>query len=125
MTSLAKLAALLVGLFSLALGLLAWVSPAQIGVILGLEPVGNLGVHSLRGDAGAVFLASALGCGLALFKGKVIGLKLPIILYGLVLTGRLVSLVATGGGQDVMLPILIEVIVIGLAVFAYKTLKSA
>lgn len=125
MTNLAKLAAFLVGLFSLAMGLLAWVSPAQIGAILGLEPVGNLGVHSLRGDAGAVFLASALGCGLALFKGKVIGLKLPIILYGLVLIGRLISLVATGGGQDVVMPIMIEVVLIALSVFAYKTLKNA
>ena len=125
MINLAKLAAALVGLFSIAMGLLAWIDPVQIGGILGLEATGKLGLHSLRGDAGAVFLASGLGCALALFRGKVFGLKLPIILYSLVLIGRLISLVLTGGGQEVLMPMVIEVVLIVLSVFAYKTLKNA
>lgn len=125
MNSLAKLAATLVGLFSIAMGLLAWADPAKVGEILGVVGPDALGQHTLRGDMGAVFLASALGCGLALFKGKTIGLKLPIILYGLVLIGRLISLVLTGNGVGVMQPILIEVVLVGLSVFAYRTLKSA
>ena len=124
MIHLAKLAALLVGLFSLAMGLLAWVDPAQIGGIIGLQAVGDLGIHSLRGDIGAVFLSGAIGCGLALFKGKLNGLKIPIIVYGLVLLGRLISLPGTGVSQEVMMPIVIEVVLIALAVFAYKTLKK-
>ena len=125
MNTLAKIAAALVGLFSLAMGLLAWVDPVKVGEIVGLVGPSELGQHTLRGDLGAVFLASALGCGLALFRGKVAGLKLPIIIYGLVLIGRLISLVVTGNGVGVMQPILIEVVLIGLSVFAYKTLKSS
>lgn len=125
MTGLAKLCAALVGLFSLAMGLMAWAQPAQIGDILGLSGNGALGMHSLRGDIGAVFLASAFGCALALFKGKAVGLKLPIILYGLVLIGRLLSLVLTGSGEGVMQPILIEIVLVGLSVFAYRTLKTS
>lgn len=53
------------------------------------------------------------------------GLKIPIILYGLVLTGRLISLVVTGNGVGVMGPIIIEVVLITLSVFAYRTLKTA
>lgn len=124
MTGLAKLLVALVGLFSLAMGLMAWFQPAQISEIVGLNPNGTLGIHSLRGDIGAVFLASAVGCMLALFKGKVAGLKLPIIIYGLVLIGRLLSLILTGSGEGVMLPIIIEVILVGASVFAYKTLKT-
>lgn len=125
MTNLAKLAAALVGLFSVAMGLMAWINPAEIGTILGLSGDGVLGTHSLRGDVGAVFLASGLGCALALFKGKVAGLKLPIILYGLVLTGRLISLVLDGAGPGVMQPILIEIVLVTFSVFAYRTLKTA
>lgn len=124
MDNLAKLAAALVGLFSLAMGLMAWGAPSTVGGILGLSGVSELGQHSLRGDIGAVFLASAFGCALALFQGKVAGLKLPIILYGLVLIGRLISLVVTGNGAGVMQPILIEVILVSLSVFAYKSLKA-
>lgn len=124
MKNIAKIAAALVGLFSLAMGLLAWVDPRKVGEIVGLVGPDELGQHTLRGDLGAVFLASALGCGFALFKGKIIGLKLPIIIYGLVLIGRLISLVVTGNGVGVMQPILIEVVLIGLSVFAYKALKS-
>lgn len=125
MINIAKLITALVGLFSLAMGLLAWVSPAEIGKIIGLSGESVLGVHSLRGDVGAVFLASAVGCMLALFKGKVAGLKLPIIIYGLVLLGRLLSLVLTGSGPGVMQPIIIEVALVGASIFAYKTLKNA
>jgi len=125
MNILAKIAAALVGLFSLAMGLLAWVDPVKVGEIVGLVGSAELGQHTLRGDVGAIFLASALGCGLALFRGNVAGLKLPIIIYGLVLLGRLISLVLTGNGPGVMQPIIIEVVLIGLSVFAYKTLKSA
>jgi len=124
MTALAKLLVALVGLFSLAMGLMAWVQPAQISEIVGLNPNGTLGMHSLRGDVGAVFLASAIGCMLALFKGKVAGLKLPIIIYSFVLIGRLISLVINGSGEGVMTPIIVEVVLIGASVFAYKTLKS-
>ena len=125
MLKLAKLAAILVGLFSIAMGLLAWIDPSKIGEIIGLEGPSVLGQHSLRGDIGAVFLASALGCGLALFQGKTQALKIPIILYGLVLLGRIISLFATGSGAGVMQPILIEVALVGLSVFAYTTLKKA
>ncbi|NNC38905.1 MAG: DUF4345 family protein [Hyphomonadaceae bacterium] len=125
MNNLAKLAAALVGLFSIVMGLMAWVDPAKVGGIIGLEGVGVLGEHSLRGDVGAVFLASALGCGLALFKGKTVALKIPIIIYGLVLIGRLISLVAVGAGEGVMQPILIEVALVALSIFAYRTLSKA
>ena len=125
MKNVAKLSAALVGLFSLAMGLLAWFDPVKVGEIVGLVGPAELGQHTLRGDVGAIFLASALGCGLALFRGKIVGLKLPIIIYGLVLIGRLISLVLTGNGPGVMQPIIIEVVLIGLSVFAYRTLKSA
>ena len=125
MINLAKLVTALVGLFSLAMGLLAWGDPAKITEIVGLESSSVLGTHSLRGDVGAVFLASALGCALALFKGKVAGLKLPIIIYGLVLLGRLLSLVLTGSGLGVMQPIIVEVVLVAASIFAYKTLKKA
>lgn len=123
MKNLAKLAAGLVGLFSLAMGLMAWIDPSKVGDIIGLTGVAELGQHTLRGDIGAVFLASALGCGLALFKGKVAGLKLPIIIYGFVLIGRLISFVLTGNGAGVMMPIVTEVVLIALSIFAYRILS--
>ena len=125
MQTLGNIAAGLVGLFSIAMGLMAWFSPAEIGDILGIGSNSVLGDHTIRGDVGAIFLASAVGCFLALFKGKPVGMKLPIIIYGLVLTGRLLSLVLSGGGEGVMQPILIEIVLIGLSVFAYRSMKNA
>ena len=77
------LAAILVGLFSVSMGLLAWVDPGKVGEVMGLVAPAELGVHSLRGDIGAVFLASALGCALALFKAKPWGLKFRLFFTGL------------------------------------------
>ena len=125
MTLLAKLAAALVGLFSLAMGVMAWVDPVGLGEIVGVVGPSELGQHTIRGDFGALFLTCAIGCGIALFKGNPKGMLLPILLYGLVLAGRLASLVLVGNGPGVMTPILTEVILIALAFFAYRGLKSA
>ena len=124
MNTLAKIAAALVGLFSLVMGLIAWFDPVKVGELIGLEGVGLLGQHTLRGDIGAVFLASALGCFAALITGRTKALAIPILIYGLVLTGRTFSLVASGADATVVQPMIIEVVLIGLSVFAYKTLKS-
>ena len=73
------------------------------------------------------FFAAILGTIVAFIvdPGKAAGLKLPIIIYGLVLLGRLLSLVLTGSGPGVMQPIIIEIVLVGASVFAYKTLKNA
>ncbi|MGB0907102.1 MAG: DUF4345 family protein [Maricaulaceae bacterium] len=125
MNAAAKLAAALVGLFSTTMGLMAWIDPAKAGALIGLEGPSLLGQHTLRGDVGAVFLASAIGCGLALFKGKAMGMKLPIIIYGLVLAGRLISLAVSGYDATVLQPIIIEVVLIALSLFAYRTMKAS
>ncbi len=119
-----KIMAGAVGLFSLALGLMAWFSPAHMQEIMGVSPNSVLGEHSMRGDFGAIFLASAVGCGLALFKGKLAGLKIPIIIYSLVLIGRLLSLALSGAGEGVFQPMIIEVVMISLCYVAYRKLSA-
>jgi|GEM_PF-1009265 len=124
MNNLAKLAAALVGLFSIALGLMAYFMPDKIAPIMGLTADNALGWHSMRGDIGAVFLTSALGCALALFKGKAKALYIPVAVYGFVLIGRLIGLASTGVQDGVMQPILIEIVLIGLSLFAARTLSK-
>lgn len=118
----ARIAVVLAGLFSLAMGLMAFASPTELGETLGIGALSPLGLNSLRADLGAFFLASALAALLALFAGRPNWLWGAATLYGLAAIGRIIGVVADGAPEGVVQPIVIELVAVALFAFGAKTL---
>ncbi|MFA7639677.1 MAG: hypothetical protein WCY02_10255, partial [Parvibaculum sp.] len=56
----ARIAAFLVGLCSLVAGAATLISPVEMGELLGIGALSDIGRNALRADIGAFFLASAI-----------------------------------------------------------------
>ncbi len=124
----ARIGVVLAGLFSLIMGVMAIVSPTQLGVALGLEfstPLPLLGLNSLRADMGSFFLASAIACVLALFARRPHWLWGAAALYALAVTGRFIGVVVDGPPAGIIAPIVIELVLVVLLVFGAKKLSRA
>ena len=116
-----RIAVALVGLFSLAMGLMAFAQPVQLGEMLGLGALPPLGGNSLRADLGAFFLASALAALLALFAGRAQWMWGAAALFGLAVIGRILGVAVDGAPEGVVQPIYIELVLVALYVFGAKT----
>lgn len=122
MVWIARIAVALAGLFSLAMGLMAFASPAELGEMLGLGALSPLGLNSLRADLGAFFLASAIASLLALFAGRPNWLWGAAALYGLAVIGRGLGVILEGAPEGVVQPIVIELVAVAFFIFGAKTL---
>ena len=122
---LGRIGVALVGLFSLAMGAMAFVSPVQLGEMLGLGALSPLGANSLRADLGALFLAGGLASLLALFAGRAQWMWGVAVLYGLAVVGRVLGLVLDGPAEGVVQSIVVELVLVGLSVLGAKTLARS
>ena len=122
---LGRIGVALVGLFSLAMGLMAFAQPTQLGEALGLGALSPLGLNSLRADLGAFFLASALAAVLALFAGRPQWMWGAAVLYGVAVIGRFLGVIVEGAPEGIVQPIVIELVLVGLSVLGVKTLSRS
>jgi len=118
----ARISVALVGLFSLAMGLMALASPAQLGETLGLGALTPLGLNSLRADLGAFFLASAIASVLAFFFGRANWMWGVAVLYGLAVAGRIVGVLVEGAPEGIIQPVAVELVLVALSVVGARTL---
>ncbi|MGX1198842.1 DUF4345 family protein [Parvibaculum sp. MBR-TMA-1.3b-4.2] len=122
MVWIARIAVALVGLFSLAMGLMALASPVQLGTTLGIGALTPLGLNALRADLGAFFLASAIASALALIAGRASWMWGVACLYGLAVAGRFLGILVDGAPEGIAQPVTVELVLVVLSVFGAKTL---
>lgn len=115
----------LAGLFSLAMGGMAWASPTQLGAMLGLGALSPLGLNALRADLGSFFLASAIACALALFAKRPNWLWGAALLYGLAVTARLIGVIVDGPPEGIASAMIVELVLVALLVIGAKKLSQA
>lgn len=120
----ARIAAALVGLFSLVVGAMTILSPVEMGEGLGLGALSPIGLNALRADIGAFFLASAIAAGAALFGGRPHWLLGAAVLYGLAFLGRILGLVLDGAPEGIAQPLVVEFTMVVLSVFAARALAK-
>jgi hypothetical protein len=118
----ARIGVVLAGLFSLTMGVMAIISPGQLGNALGIGALSPIGLNSLRADLGSFFLASVIACVLALFANRPQWLWGAAALYGLAVIGRFIGIVVDGPPTGIVTPIVIELVMVGLLVFGAKKL---
>ncbi|GAO38045.1 hypothetical protein SCH01S_03_00190 [Sphingomonas changbaiensis NBRC 104936] len=123
MTGLARVAAVLVGLFGLALGIWFFIKTPEAAAAFFVEPLGAAGQATLRADMSSFFLIGAAWAFYAAAKGRGAALLVPAALYAVAITGRAVNLAVNGYFAGAALPMIVEAMLILLCVFGYKALR--
>ncbi len=118
----ARIAAVLVGLFSLAMGVMVILSPVEAGESLGIGALSPIGLNALRADIGAFFLASAVASGAALIGSRPHWLMGAAVLYGLAFLGRVFGVAVDGAPEGIATPLVVEFTMVVLSVFAARRL---
>lgn len=120
----ARIAVILVGLFSLLLALTAVAAPDFMAEIMGFPDPTPLGMSTIRGDLTAFFGLSALASGGAILAGKIDWLWAAVLLYGVTALGRTISWIVDGGGPGIGQSIIVEVVVAVVLVLSARVLKA-
>jgi hypothetical protein len=97
-----------VGALSVLLAVRCWMAPEAFAAQLGLAPMGAVGLASIRADLGAFFGVVGVLALVAAIRGRGELLLAPVLLIGMALLGRLVSIALTGFSPDMLSPIGIE-----------------
>jgi ribonuclease Z len=82
-----------IGILFLVLGLGFLILPEIVAITFFAEPARAVGINSLRGDFGALFLGMSFFCLLGVFSAHRWSLLVPIVFLTLVILGRLTSFV--------------------------------
>ena len=88
----------------------------------GLQPVGPLGLASLRADLFGLFATVGVLSLLGAVRNRGDLLLAPLILIGLALSGRTISLLMTGPAPDLIPPMVVEAVLIGILALGHRVL---
>ena len=116
------------GLFALlflSMGVGFMFDPAGSGVGVGLSPVAELGLNTLRGDMGGLFLASTALIGLGIFLKRGDWLLAVAVLMLFIALGRLIGFAVDGNPSQPTLMAFGFEIVIAAALFATSRTLTA
>jgi hypothetical protein len=120
MNDLLRLAVIAVGALNLALGLAFLVRPEWMAAQFYLTPIGSQGLATIRADFPAFFLTAAAGALWGAWRRLPDLLLVPVLLLGIALVGRTVSLVADGVGPTALPPMIAEAVMIAVLLAARK-----
>ncbi len=116
MTMVLRIVVGVVGLLGLLVAARMWMAPVELAAQLGVAPAGPLGVATIRADMGGFFGGAGVFALIAAFKGRGGLLIAPLVLVGIALSGRILTVVLNGFTQDMGPPMAIEAVL--LVVFA-------
>ncbi len=116
MTMVLRIVVGVVGLLGLLIAARMWMAPVELAAQLGVAPAGPLGVATIRADMGGFFGGAGVFALIAAFKGRGGLLIAPLVLVGIALSGRILTVVLNGFTQDMGPPMAIEAVL--LVVFA-------
>jgi hypothetical protein len=110
----------LVGLFNAALGLGFLLAPMRLAAAFALSPVGTQGLATVRADFTAFFLTGAAFALIGAWRADPKPLIVPLVLLGIALSGRTVSLALDGTPSSAFPPMLAEAAMIAILLYARR-----
>ena len=111
-----------VGALALVLALGIWIDPARTTANLGLMGRGALGLASLRADVGGFFAVAGLLSLAGAVRDDARLLTAPVLLAGLAILGRLITVAQAGLTPDQVMPIVVEAVLVVLLVAGRRNL---
>ncbi len=115
----------LVGLFNIAVGLGFLVYPAKLGAAFFLTPVGSQGLATLRADFPGFFIGASIFALIGAWRAQATPLFVPIVMLGLAIFGRFVSLAIDGVGPEAIPPMIVEAIMLTLLLTGVRVFGRA
>ena len=114
----------LVGLLALLLASRFWMAPDKIGATMGLLVDGAAGLGTLRADMAGFFGAAGVMLLLAVVRNDARWLRPVLLLLSIALTGRVLNLLLTHGGQILIPPMIIEAVLIAITLLGLRVMKA-
>ncbi len=111
-----------VGLVGLLLAAMFLLRTEPAAAKFGLQALGPLGLASLRADMVGLFGAVGVLSLTAAVRNRGDLLLAPLILIGLALSGRTISLLMTGPAPDLFPPMVVEAVLIAVLGLGYRVL---
>jgi hypothetical protein len=104
----------LAGLLFVVMALAFWADPATPAARLGIEAANALGTSSLRADMAAFFGVAGGLTLLAAVRSNARLLTAPLLMIAIALTGRIITVIVEGYTPEMMQPMVIEAVLLGL-----------
>lgn len=124
MRNMARAVVALVGLFNLALGLGFLFDPAQVGLRFFVTSLGTQGMATMRADFTAFFMTGAIFASVGAWRAWRTPLLVPLLLLGIAICGRVVSLFADGMPPKAFPPMIVEAVMILLLALAWRSFDA-
>ncbi len=114
-----------VGLVGLLLAAMFLLRTEPAAAKFGLQALGPLGLASLRADMVGLFGAVGILALMGAVHNRGDLLLAPLILIGLALSGRTISLLMTGFSPDLIPPMVVEVVLLAILALGHRVLGRA
>ena len=125
MTQLMRILVFGVAVFNLALGLILLPAPTRIAPAFNVLPAGVQGIATLRADFSAFFLCGAAFALVGAWRQASAPLRVPLLLLGIALSGRLIGVVVDGVVATTLPPMVAEFAMIVILALAYRRFDTA
>lgn len=99
-----------------------WLDPATFAAQLGIAPMGDLGLSTIRGDIGSLFAGTGLFMIAAALTAERRWLFAPLAYTTLAFAGRIYAMLVIGMKPEFVQPMTIEAVTIAILVVAYLLL---
>lgn len=123
MTSALRVLIMLVAIFNLLIGLAFLFRPTEAAAAFALSPIGAQGLATVRADFPAFFLTGGLFALLGAWRGTAQPLIVPMMLLGIALAGRIVSLFLDGMVDTSVPPMIAEALMLALLGLGWRNFK--
>lgn len=110
-----------VGLFNIAIGLGFLLAPAKLAAAFFLAPLGAQGLATLRADFPGFFIGAAAFALIGAWRAAAAPLRVPMLMLGLALFGRAVSILHDGMAPTALPPMVVEAVMLTLLGFAHRS----
>ncbi len=119
MENIALILVALVTLMLTGLGLVSMFAPKKMLANFAVEPQGSKGLNTIRSVMGGLFLGCVVMLVNGLLTGQTLGYLAVAIILSAVAAGRVVGLLADGFNKEVIPPLVVELVIIGLLLQGY------
>lgn len=109
-----------VAAFNLVLGLTFLLAPVRIAPAFNVLPIGVRGIAAIRADFSAFFLCGAVFALVGAWRQDAAPLRVPLLLLGIALLGRMVSVAVDGMTPTTLAPMGAEFTMIAILTLAYR-----
>lgn len=120
MTGVMRILAFGVAAFNFALGVTFLFAPGQIAPAFNVLPTGVQGIATLRADFSAFFLCGAGFALVGAWRRACAPLRVPLLLLGIALFGRIIGVVIDGMVAGTLAPMVVEFGMIVILALAYR-----